>query len=70
MIARGYYPDPGVTESLFGAIFRLNLLIFDPDRMPPTTADIADQLAATGFRDVGSFALTGRSTCFLATKEG
>jgi len=68
VIIRGYYPDPGGCESPFGSIFRLNLLMFDPERTSPTAADVARHLADAGFRDVRRFALTERSTCFLATK--
>lgn len=68
VMIRGYYSDPGVSEPLFGAIFRLNLLLFDPDRTPPTAADIASWLSEAGFRDVCRFALTERSTCFVATR--
>ena len=68
VIIRGYYPDPGVSESLFGAIFRLNLLLFDPERTPPTAADMAGWVAEAGFKDVRGFALTERSTCFVVTR--
>jgi SAM-dependent methyltransferase len=67
-ILRGYYPDPGASESPFGAVFRLNLLLFDPDRRPPTAEEISGLLAGAGFRDIRRFALTERSTCFLGTK--
>lgn len=68
LIIRGYYHDPGGSESLFGALFRLNLLLFNPERIPPTVRDISGQLAAVGFRNVRWFALTERSSCFIGTK--
>lgn len=68
VIIRGYYPDPGASEPLFGAIFRLNLLLFDPDRTPPSLTDITGWLDEVGFRDIDAFALTEKSTCVLARK--
>jgi SAM-dependent methyltransferase len=68
VILRGYYPDAGGSGSLFGALFRLNLLVFDPQRSPPTADEIAGYVADAGFRDVRRFALTDRSTCFVGTK--
>jgi SAM-dependent methyltransferase len=68
VIVRGYYPDPGGSEPLFGAMFRLNLLLFDPDRTPPTVGDIESWLGEVGFRGVRAFALTEQSTCVLAEK--
>jgi len=68
VVVRGYYPDPGDSEPLFGAIFRLNLLLFEPQRTPPTANDIAQHLAHVGFVAVRRFALTERSLCFVGTK--
>ncbi len=68
VIIRGYYYDPGASEPLFGAIFRLNLLLFDPDRTPPSLDDITGWLDEVGFQGVHAFALTEKSTCILARK--
>jgi SAM-dependent methyltransferase len=68
VIIRGYYADPGASEPLFGAIFRLNLLLFDPDRTPPSLGNIKRWLGEVGFRDVHAFALTEKSTCVLGKK--
>jgi SAM-dependent methyltransferase len=68
VIIRGYYPDPEGAESLFGAIFRINLLLFEPNRRPPAVADIARQLVEVGFSGTRMFALTERSTCFIGIK--
>jgi SAM-dependent methyltransferase len=68
VIIRGYYPDPGASEPLFGAIFRLNLLLFDPQRTPPGLREIKGWLDELGFRNVHAFALTEKSTCVLARK--
>jgi len=67
-IIRGYYPDPGASEPLFGAIFRLNLLLFDPERTPPSLDDIKAWLGEAGFRSIRAFALTEKSSCVLAEK--
>jgi SAM-dependent methyltransferase len=68
LVVRGYYADPGGTEAAFGAIFRLNLLLSDPGRIPPTAAEVAGQMAEAGFRDVRRFPLSERSSCFVGTK--
>ncbi len=68
VIIRGYYMDPGGSEPLFGAIFRLNLLLFDTNRTPPSLGDIKGWLEEVGFRDIRAFALTEKSTCVLARK--
>jgi SAM-dependent methyltransferase len=69
LIIRGYYPDPGEAEPLFGAIFRLNLLLFEPDRSPPALGEVLSWIDAAGFRDVRSFALTEKSSCVLAYRR-
>ena len=68
LILRGYYPDPGASEALFGAIFRLNLLLFDPGQRIPSLADVERWLGEARFRGIRSFALTEQSTCVLARK--
>lgn len=68
LIIRGYYHDPGGSGSPFGAIFRLKLLLSNPERTPPTVDDISDQLAKVGFRNIRSFILTERSSCIVANK--
>ncbi|HVP14149.1 MAG TPA: class I SAM-dependent methyltransferase [Terriglobales bacterium] len=68
VIVRGYYPDPGESESAFGALFRLNLLISDPARTPPTAPDVAALLAENRFVDIRRFPLTERSTCLLGNR--
>lgn len=68
LIIRGYYHDAGGSESLFGALFRLNLLLFRPERTPPAVRDVSGLLTQIGFRNVRWFALTERSSCFVGTK--
>jgi SAM-dependent methyltransferase len=68
LIIRGYYAAPGASEPLFGAIFRLNLLLFEPHRTPPSLGDITAWVGAVGFREVRTFALTEKSSCVLARK--
>lgn len=68
LVLRGYYPDPGASEALFGAIFRLNLLLFDPKQSIPGLRDVERWLGEVGFRDVEGFALTEQSTCLLGRK--
>jgi hypothetical protein len=68
VIVRGYYADPGRSEARFGALFRLNLLLSDPGRTPPTVRDLVSQLERAGFRQIRSFALTGQSSCVVGTR--
>jgi len=68
LIIRGYHPDPGASESAFGALFRLQLLLSDPTRNPPTRSDLLRWLEAAGFANARAYALTERSTCFEAQR--
>jgi hypothetical protein len=68
LILRGYYADPEGSESEFGAIFRVHLLLCEPARTPPTAADLVRMMSETGFENIRRFALTARSTCLLATR--
>jgi len=68
VVIRGYYSDTGGSGSLFGSLFRLNLLVFDPSRTPPTAPDVLAYLGEVGFKGSSRLALTERSTCFVGTK--
>jgi SAM-dependent methyltransferase len=68
LIIRGYYADPGGSESLFGSAFSLMLQLEEPNRDPVTVAMLTDWLGRTGFKQISAFALTPRSTCLSATR--
>jgi hypothetical protein len=68
LVVRGYYSDPGGSESLFGALFVLNVLLGGPDRETITLGKLSSWILEAGFRDLAAFALTGRSSCLTAVK--
>jgi SAM-dependent methyltransferase len=68
LIIRGYYSDPGGTESLFGALFVVHLLLSDSSREPLSLGVLESWVSEVGFKDVEVFALTERSTCLIAAK--
>jgi hypothetical protein len=68
LVVRGYYSDPGGSESVFGALFALNVLLGGPAREAITLGKVRDWIREAGFRDVSAFALTGRSSCLMAVK--
>ncbi|MGD2109576.1 MAG: methyltransferase dimerization domain-containing protein [Phycisphaerae bacterium] len=68
LIVRGYYSDPGGSESLFGALFVVHLLLSDPSRDPIPAGELKLWVSQAGFNDIDVFALTERSTCLTAVK--
>jgi hypothetical protein len=68
LIIRGYYSDPGGSESLFGALFVVNVQLNDAGREPITLPKLRNWVCEAGFRDVKTFGLTARSTCLTAVK--
>jgi SAM-dependent methyltransferase len=68
LIVRGYYSDPGGSESLFGALFVVHLLLSDPSRDPLSVSALKSWVNEAGFKDLKIFALTERSTCLTAVK--
>ncbi len=68
LVIRGYYSDPGESQSLFGALFVVHLLLSDPNREPITVPLLRTWVKEAGFKDLNVFALTERSTCLIAVK--
>ncbi len=68
LVVRGYYSDPEGSQPLFGALFAVMLLLSDPNREPITFPGVRGWIEETGFKNVGTFALTERSTCLIAVK--
>ena len=68
LIIRGYYSDPGGSESLFGALFVVHLLLSDPSREPISLGTLRNWLDEVGFTRMEDFALSERSTCLTAEK--
>jgi 2-polyprenyl-3-methyl-5-hydroxy-6-metoxy-1,4-benzoquinol methylase len=68
LIVRGYYSDPGGSESRFGALFVIHLLLSDPSRDPLPVSVLKSWIEQVGFKNLEVFALTERSTCLTAVK--
>jgi len=69
LIIRGYYSDPENTKPLFGALFVLNQLVFDPDRKILTITSILNKIKEVGFQITKSAPLTERSFIIVAEKK-
>jgi len=68
LIVRGSYSDPGGSESAFGALFVLHLLLSDPGRDPLPVDVLKAWVEEVGFGECRAFALTERSTCLTGVK--
>jgi SAM-dependent methyltransferase len=68
LLVRGYYSNPGGSDTLFGALFNLGRLLFDPHRQIISVPLLSQWLGQAGYRDVKAFPLTVRSTCLTAGK--
>lgn len=68
LIVRGYYADPDDSKPLFGALFVLNQLVFDPDRIILTVSSVQKIVRNTGFTITKLSPLTERSFVITATK--
>jgi SAM-dependent methyltransferase len=68
LILRGYYSDPEKPERLFGAIFVLNMLIFDPMRKIMTISSLRQKVGDIGFTIITVSPLTELSWILIAKK--
>ena len=68
LVIRGYYSHPGKSTPLFGALFVLNDLLFDPDSKILTVSSLTERIVETGFTIIKSCPLTERSTLVVARK--
>lgn len=68
LIIRGYYSDPNGSESLFGALFVINVQLLDEGREPITLARLRNWVGEAGFKDITTFTVTSRSTCLVAVR--
>jgi SAM-dependent methyltransferase len=68
LILRGYYSDPENSKPLFGALFVLNMLVFDPDRRIMTISSLEKKVRNTGFTVLKLSPLTERSFVLIAEK--
>jgi len=68
LIVRGYYSDPENSKSLFGALFFLNLLVFNPNRTILTISSLRKNVIERGFTIIKTSPLTERSIVLIAKK--
>jgi predicted nicotinamide N-methyase len=66
LIIRGYYSDPEKTRPLFGALFVLGQLVFDPDRKILTLSSLHARLKDIGFSVAKMTPLTERSFVIIS----
>lgn len=69
LILRGYYSDPENTKRLFGALFVLNQLVFDPNRKIMTISSLEKNVSNIGFSITKISPLTERSMILIAKKR-
>lgn len=70
LVIRGYYSDPENGRPLFGALFALGQLVFDPDREVMTMTSLEESVLAAGFIIKKMSSLTERSFIIEAKKKG
>lgn len=68
LIIRGYYSDPDNSKPLFGALFVINQLVFDPDRKIMTISSLQKNIRNIGFTVTKISPLTERSFIIIAKK--
>lgn len=68
LIIRGYYSDPDNSKPLFGALFFINQLVFDPDRKIMTISSLQKNIRNIGFTVTKISPLTERSFIIIAKK--
>ncbi len=68
LLVRGYYSNPGRTSPVFSTLFNLAQLLDDPKRKILSVSLVSEWMKQSGFKNVKSFVLTEKSTCFIAQK--
>jgi predicted nicotinamide N-methyase len=69
LIVRGYYSDRTNTGSLFGTLFVLNQLVFDPGRKIVTLTSLQKKISEIGFKITRISPLTELSFIILANRN-
>ena len=69
LILRGYYSDPENSKPLFGALFVLNQMVFDPNRRMMTISSLRRNVSDIGFTLTQTSPLTERSFVMIARKQ-
>jgi predicted nicotinamide N-methyase len=69
LIIRGYYSDPENSKPLFGALFVLNQIVFDPSRIILTISSLRKKVQDIAFTITRTSRLTERSFLLTAKKQ-
>jgi SAM-dependent methyltransferase len=69
LVIRGYYSDPYNTNVLFGALFAIGQLVFDPSRKVMTVTDLQNAVKEAGFCIKKVSKLTDLSFVLIAKKN-
>ena len=69
LILRGYYADPERANPLFGALFRVGELVFDPDKRALTLSSLEEKVLESGFSITRKAPLTERSFIVISEKN-
>ncbi|MCP5107958.1 MAG: methyltransferase domain-containing protein [bacterium] len=70
LLVRGYYSDahPDGSQSVFGALFNIHQLMFDPRREIISISLLSEWIKRAGFNLTKTFPLTERSYCLTAVR--
>lgn len=68
LVIRGYYADPENLKPLFGALFALNQLVFNPERKVITKLSLQEKVKESGFNKIKIEPLTELSFVLTAIK--
>ena len=68
LVVRGYYSDPENSKPLFGALFVLNQMVFEPNRRIMTISSLERNVSDIGFTITRTSPLTERSFVLIARK--
>jgi hypothetical protein len=68
LVIRGYYTDVGEGACLFGALFVLGQLVFEPTREVLTLSSLRDELCESGFTDIEISPLSELSYVLMSRK--
>jgi SAM-dependent methyltransferase len=69
LVLRGYYADPEGGRPVFGAMFELARMVWDPANEPITLQSLRRWVAEAGFCAVETFPVTDRSSGLIARKS-
>jgi hypothetical protein len=69
LIVRGYYLDEKKSQPMFGALFAVNQMVFNPGKEIVSLFDLQEKIQNTGFSIIKTCPLTEFSSLIIATKN-